>query len=139
MAAGSGRNFNLYVGDGATPQVFNPVGSFRTTEFSRNGEPIDTTTKDSAGDRELLEGGGIRSASVSGAGVIKDTAVEERMRTAYETQSVDRDYEVHMPSGAVYGFKGQLTQFSFNGEFNGAAEYSIALESNGAVSYTPAP
>src|SRR3546814_3985988 len=69
MSAEKGSAFLLKVGDGGSPVAYATVAGLRTTQLSVNGEAVNVTNKDSGGWRELLSGAGVRSVSVSGAGL----------------------------------------------------------------------
>ena len=69
MAVEKGSAFLLKVGDGGSPVAYATVAGMRTTQLSVNGEGVNVTSKDSGGWRELLSGAGVRSVSVSAAGI----------------------------------------------------------------------
>ena len=77
-----GSAFLLKVGDGAAMPVFATVAGLRTTQLSVNGEAVVVTSKDSGGWRQLLSGAGVRSVSVTGAGVFTGSAAEARLRAS---------------------------------------------------------
>ena len=77
-----GSAFLLKVGDGAATPTFATVAGLRTTQLSVNGEAVVVTSKDSGGWRQLLSGAGVRSVSVSGAGVFTGSAAEARLRAS---------------------------------------------------------
>ena len=81
MPAEKGSAFLLKIGNGATTPVYSTVAGMRTTQLSINGEAVVTTNKGSGGWRELLSGAGVRSVSVSGAGVFTGSAAEARLKT----------------------------------------------------------
>ena len=58
MAAEKGSAFLLKIGNGGEPPVYAAVAGMRTTQLSVNGEPVNVTTKDSGGWRELLSAPG---------------------------------------------------------------------------------
>jgi len=72
MSAQKGSAFLLKIGDAATPPAYTTVAGLRTTQLSINGELVVVTSKDSGGWRELLSGAGVRSVSVSAAGIFLD-------------------------------------------------------------------
>lgn len=74
MAAANGRTLRIYIGDGASPEVFSTIAGVQECGFSGEVGEIDITDKDSNGYRELLEGG-IRSLSLSANGVTKSNAL----------------------------------------------------------------
>ncbi len=80
MAIENGSAFLLKVGNGAAPPVYQTVAGLRTTQLSVNGEAVNVTTKDSGGWRALLSGAGVRSVSVSAAGIFTGSAAELRVR-----------------------------------------------------------
>ena len=80
MPVEKGSAFLLKVGNGAAPVVYATVAGLRTTQLSINGESVVITSKGSGGWRELLSGAGVRSVSVSGAGVFTGSAAETRLK-----------------------------------------------------------
>jgi Phage tail tube protein len=80
MAAEKGSAFLLKVGDGAVTPVYSTVAGLRTTQLSINGDAVVITNKGSGAWRELLSGAGVRSVSVSGAGVFTGSAAETRIK-----------------------------------------------------------
>ena len=69
MAAQKGKDLLLKV-DSTGGGVFVTVAGLRARSLSLNARPIDITNADSAnGWREMLDGAGVKSAAVSGAGV----------------------------------------------------------------------
>ena len=98
MAAEKGSAFLLKVGDGQVPPGFTTVAGLRTTQLSINGEAVAITSKDSGGWRELLSGAGVRSVSVSGAGVFTGSAAEARLKANALAGTID-DYRLSFESG----------------------------------------
>src|SRR3546814_14038901 len=92
MAAEKGSAFLLKVGDGQPVPAYETVAGLRTTQLSINGDAVVITNKDSGGWRELLSGAGIRSMSVSGAGVFTGSAAEARIKSSALAGTLD-DYE----------------------------------------------
>ncbi len=132
MPAEKGSAFLLKVGDGAVTPVYSTVAGLRTTQLSINGDAVVITNKGSGGWRDLLSGAGVRSVSVSGAGVFTGSAAETRIRTNAMTGTVD-DYELSFESGAKLRGKFLVTRLDYAGDFNGERSYTMALESSGAV------
>ena len=132
MSVEKGSAFLLKVGDGATPPVFATVAGLRTTQLSVNGEMVATTSKDSGGWRELLSGAGVRSVSVSGAGVFTGSAAEARLKANALSGAID-DYQLTFESGETVTGTFLVTRLDYAGDYNGERSYTIALESSGAV------
>ena len=132
MPAEKGSAFLLKVGDGASPPVFATVAGLRTTQLSVNGEAVAITSKDSGGWRELLSGAGVRSVSVSGAGVFTGSAAEARLKGNALSGMLD-DYELSFESGERMRGRFLITRLDYAGDFNGERNYSVSLESSGEV------
>ncbi len=135
MAAEKGRSLLLKIGDGATAEVFATIAGLRSTSMTINGEQVDVTTKDSNGWRDLMANAGVKSVSVSGAGIFKDSAAEELLRAASVDQTLD-NYEIQFQDANKFAGAFQVASLEYSGEHNGAREYSITLESSGVVTFT---
>ncbi|MEA3061859.1 MAG: hypothetical protein QOJ94_1640 [Sphingomonadales bacterium] len=133
MAAEKGSAFLLKIGDGAEPPAFATVAGLRTTQMSVNGEPVNVTSKDSGGWRELLSGAGIRSVSVAGSGIFTGSAAETRLKSNALAGLID-DYELSFESGERMRGRFLLTRLDYSGDYNGERNYSLSLESSGPVS-----
>lgn len=132
MAAEKGSAFLLKVGNGGNPPVFATVAGMRTTQMSVNGEPVNVTSKDSGGWRELLSGAGIRSVSVSASGIFTGSASESRVKGNALAGLLD-DYELSFESGERMRGRFLVTRLDYSGDYNGERNYALSLESSGEV------
>ena len=132
MGAEKGSAFLLKVGDGGTPVAYATVAGLRTTQLSVNGEAVNVTSKDSGGWRELLSGAGVRSVSVSGAGIFTGSASEVRVRNNALAGLID-DYELSFESGERMRGRFLVTRLDYAGDYNGERSYTMSLESSGQV------
>ena len=132
MAVERGSAFLLKVGDGAAVPAFATVAGLRTTQLSVNGEAVVVTSKDSGGWRQLLSGAGVRSVSVSGAGVFTGSAAETRIKTSALAGTLD-DYRLSFESGDSMTGRFLVTRLDYAGDFNGERSYTVSLESSGPV------
>ncbi len=132
MAIEKGSAFLLKVGDGAAVPVFATVAGLRATQLSINGETVVVTNKDSGGWRQLLSGAGVRSVSVSGAGVFTGSVAETRIKGNAMTGVLD-DYRLSFESGESMTGRFLVTRLDYAGDFNGERSYTLTLESSGAV------
>ena len=74
MAAQKGKDLLIKIADGAS---YATVAGLRTRWLAFNAETVDITHAESANRwRELLDGAGVKRASVSGRGLFKDAASE---------------------------------------------------------------
>lgn len=132
MSAERGSAFLLKVGNGATPVAYATVAGLRTTQLSVNGEMVAITSKDSGGWRELLSGAGVRSVSVSGAGVFTGSAAELRIKASALSGAID-DYRLSFESGETMTGRFLVTRLDYAGDYNGERSYTLSLESSGPV------
>jgi TP901-1 family phage major tail protein len=132
MAIERGSAFLLKVGDGGSTPTYSTMAGLRTTQLSINGETIVVTNKGSGGWRDLLSGAGVRSVSVSGAGVFTGSAAESRLKGNALSGVLD-DYELSFESGERMRGKFLVSRLDYAGDFNGERSYTLSLESSGQV------
>ncbi len=118
--------------NGASPAVYQTVAGLRTTQLSISGDTVVITSKDSGGWRELLSGAGVRSVSVSAAGIFLGSAAEARVRANAMAGTLD-DYELSFEDGEKLRGRFLVQKLDYAGDFNGERNYTLALESSGAV------
>jgi TP901-1 family phage major tail protein len=132
-----GLLFLLKRGDGGATETFETVAALRSTSLSINGESIDVTNKDSLNQmRELLDGGGVKSMDISGAGVF----TEDQTQIDVEDDALQGhlwNYQVVFDGGRTYEGPFQVTSVEYSGEHNGEHTYSVELESGGDISISP--
>lgn len=132
-----GQLMLLKAGDGETPEVFTTVAMQRVTGLAINGETIDVTNKDSDGMRMLLDGGNVRSLTITAEGIFGDDASQ----TVLEGRALDgsiNNYQVVFDGGRTYEAGYVVTQMEYTGNHDDVHTYSTTLESSGDVEITPA-
>ncbi len=132
MGIEKGSAFLLKVGNGAVPPGFATVAGLRTTQLTVNAETVVVTNQGSGGWRELLSGAGVRSVSLSGAGVFTGSGAEVRVKANALSGVID-DYQVVFESGETVTGQFLITRLDYAGDFNGERTYTMALESSGPV------
>ena len=132
MTAQKGSAFLLKISDGGAPPVYETVAGLRTTQMSVNGDAVVVTSKDSDGWRELLSGAGVRSVSVSAAGIFLGSAAEARIRANAMAGTLD-DYELSFEDGEKLQGRFLIQRLDYAGDFNGERNYAMQLESSGEV------
>ena len=135
MTAQKGKDLLIKIGDGGSPESFTTVAGLRATQLGFNATNVDVTNADSADQwRELLAGGGVKSASVTGSGVFKDAASDASLRGAFFDQSTP-NFQIVIPSfGTITGaFKIQSLQY--DGPYDGEVKLSLSLASAGALTF----
>ena len=142
MAAGKGSSFLLKDNSTGTPAT---VGGLRSTSMTINGEAVDITTKDSnafitSGNdkaRDLLQGGGVRSMSITASGVFTDSSTENNIR-GFAFDGAIQNYDIIFSDGSKISGAFLITSYERAGEFNGEETYSLTLESSNTITYTNA-
>ena len=142
MAAGKGSSFLLKDNSTGTPAT---IGGLRSTSMTINGEMVDVTDKDanafiSSGNdkaRVLLQGGGVRSMSLSASGVFTDSSTENILR-GFAFDGAIQNYDLVFSDGSKISGAFLVTSYERAGEFNGEETYSVTLESSNTITYTNA-
>lgn len=120
------------------PAVYEAVAGIRARTITLNSDTVDVTDSDSVGRwRELLAGAGVKTAAVSGNGVFKDSASDERMRALFFGDQID-DFEMVIPDFGVLAGRFQITTLEWAGDHDGEATWSFALESAGPITFVAA-
>ena len=132
MTAQKGSAFLLKISNGASPAVYQTVAGLRTTQMSITGDPVVITSKQSGGWREMLSGAGVRSVSVSAAGIFLGSAAEAQVRANAMNGTLD-DYELSFEDGEKLRGRFLVQKLDYSGDFNGERNYTLQLESSGAV------
>ena len=135
MAAQKGKDLLIKIADGAG---FTTVAGLRTRRLAFNAETVDVTDSESANRwRELLDGAGVKRASLSGRGLFKDAASDELIRAAFFNGAIE-SYQIVIPDfGAVEGTF-QIVSLEFAGEHNGEVTFDLSLESAGELTFAAA-
>lgn len=137
MGAQNGKDLLIKV-DTDGSGTFGTLAGLRATRISFNTESVDVTNLGSAGGwRELLGGAGVKTASLSGSGVFRDDATDERARQIF-FDGLLPDFQVIIPDfGTVQG-PFQITSIEYAGTHNGEATYELAMASAGELIFTAA-
>ncbi len=135
MSAQSGKDMLLRLDQDGSGN-FLTVAGLRTKSISLNTGSIDITDSESAGRwQELLSGGGIKRAAISGAGIFKDKASDEQIRSLFFSGTI-RNWQLILPDfGTIEGLF-QIVSLEFSAAHNEEVVFDIALESAGELSFT---
>ncbi|MBU2960137.1 phage major tail protein, TP901-1 family [Citreicella sp. C3M06] len=138
MGAQNGKDLLIKV-DVTGSGSFQTMAGLRATRISFNAESVDITSMESEGGwRELLGGAGVRSANLSGSGVFKDAATDERARQIF-FDGVTPDFQVVIPDFGTVEGAFLVTSIEYAGSHNGEATYELSMASAGALTFTAAP
>lgn len=135
MVAQKGKDLLLKI-DSDGLGNFSTVAGLRSRTLAFNAESVDITHSESAGQwRELLAGAGVRSARISGAGIFKDAASDELVRSSF-FDGVIQDWQVIIPDFGTVEGAFQISALEFTGQHDGELAFELALESAGALGFT---
>lgn len=135
MGAQSGKDMLLKL-DETGSNKFITVAGIRSRQLAFNAQTIDTTDSQSTGQwRELLQGGGVKSASLSGSGIFKDAQSDARIRELFFAGYV-RHWQVVIPDFGTIQGKFQITALEFAANHDGEVTFDVALESAGEIAFT---
>lgn len=138
MGAQRGKDILLKVGDGGSPEAFATVAGLRARTISLNARTVDATDADSAGRwRELLGGAGVKSASVSGAGVFRDAPSDATVRECFFAQAARR-WRLIVPDFGTLEGPFLVAALEYAGDHDGEATYAMTLASAGEVTFAAA-
>ena len=135
MTAQKGKDLLVKIADGVG---FTTVAGLRTRRLAFNAETVDITHAESAGRwRELLEGAGVKRASITGRGLFKDASSDALVRQTFFDGTV-KNYQVVIPDFGTLEGAFQITSLEFAGEHNAEVTYELSFESAGALTFTAA-
>ncbi len=135
MAAQNGKDLLVKI-DMTGGGMFETAAGLRATNISLNAETVDVTSLESTGGwRELLGGAGVKTASISGSGVFKDAATDERARQIFFDGEIP-EFQVIIPDFGTIEGPFQITSIAYSGSHNGEASYELSLASAGALTFT---
>lgn len=135
MSGQKGRDVLIKIGDGADPEVFTTIAGIRAKTISLNARTVDGTSGESPEAwRELIAGAGVKSASVSGAGVFKDAASDAAIQQAFFTQAITR-FQLIIPDFGTLTGPFLVEALDYSGDHDGEAEFATTLASAGALSF----
>lgn len=136
MTAKRGRDLLLKLDPDGTGFV--SVAGLRARRLAFNAQSVDATDFESEGRwRELLAGAGLRTASISGSGIFKDAASDAAVRAAFFAGDHPR-MQVTLPDFGTVEGAFQITALEYGAPHDREITFEIALESAGAITWTPA-
>lgn len=135
MGAQQGRALLVKIAEG---EGFVTVAGLRARSIQMSAEGADATNADSEGAwRQILAGAGVKSASVTGAGVFKDAASDAALRAAFFAGTIPV-FQIVVPDFGTIEGPFHIAALEYAGQHDGAATFSITLNSAGALSFEAA-
>ncbi|MEO1504482.1 MAG: phage major tail protein, TP901-1 family [Pseudomonadota bacterium] len=135
MTAQAGKDLLLKL-DHSGAGAFETVAGLRATRISFNAAAVDVTSLESTDRwRELLAGAGVRSATISGSGVFKDSSTDASIRSAFFNGAI-MNWRILVPDfGAIEG-PFHIGSLDYSGDHDGEAAFELSLASAGPLSFT---
>ncbi len=136
MAGQKGRDVLIKIGDGGGTEVFTTIAGIRAKTIALNARAVDGTSGESPSAwRELIAGAGVKSASVSGAGVFKDAASDATIQALFFAHTA-RNFQLVIPAFGILQGPFLIEALEYAGDHDGEATFSILLASAGAIGFT---
>lgn len=133
--AQKGKFLLVRISDGGSPTEFIPLTALRPTTARGAKGVVDTTNKDSADWQQLMPGGEFKSLQVSGTGIMMGSTADSLLRQAWNAVT-QWDFQVNIPGLGTYQGAFEVTGLEYQGDYNGAAQYTFTLQSAGPLSFT---
>lgn len=135
MSAQSGRDMLVKIKN--NQNVYVTVAGLRSKALKFNAQIIDITHSESEEAwRELLPGGGVKSAEVSGEGVFSNAASDALVRGSFFAQSV-QDYQIIIPGFGIIQGSFLIAALNYAGNYKGEVSYELILHSAGKPQLLP--
>lgn len=110
-------------------EVFKTIGGLRTNSLSFASEAIEISNHGSNQWRQIKDGAGFRTMSVSGDGVYTSAANYRQMELDALANNLVCLGFVDVTAGRVYHGCFKIVSLEVSGEYNGEANYSLSAES----------
>ena len=132
MAAQKGKDLLLKMHDGSGLVT---VAGLRSRQIAFNAQSVDVTHSESTGRwRELLDGAGVKRASITGSGVFKDAASDALVRETFFSGALPQCQLVIPDFGSLTG-PFQVTALEIAAEYDREVTFDLTLESAGEITF----
>lgn len=123
-----GRDFGLQIESPAGSGTYINVGGLTNVTYTITNESVDATDKYSNGVRELAEGAGVQSHSITADFFPKNAASDDLIRTICH---LNQQRSIKLLTGTSTDYAGafDFSNYDNTGAFNGIEGASISLES----------
>ena len=139
MAKQLWRSLLIKIGDGAGSEALTTIAGHNSKSVTINNSAIDVTTPNATtpgGALWALSLNGLKSGSISGYGISLDKSVQVgRLNTIATVADPVANFEIVVLDFGTYSGEFRVTSLEFGGETEGAATFSLSLQSNGVIAY----
>ncbi len=132
-----GRLLLIKIGNGATPEVFNPLCGFETTSFNMSANEVDTTTVNCENPAETPQKTaepGIKNRTFSGNGKYI-AGVNSSAFVKHVTDATKFNAEVIVPGLGSFTGPWFVSDFEFGGEMEGNMTFSATFVAAGQLAF----
>lgn len=135
MAAQLGRNYLLKYNTVST--TFVTLGGVQEPSVTVNNDPVDITSADDAGIRNLLQGAGVTSVSIKCSGIYVNDTAADAVRAA-ALGNFHKQFQLIVPGTTPKTIAGtfMIANFEDSASFKESGKFSFTLESAGPVTIT---
>lgn len=134
MVAQAGRDLLIKIEMSGSDE-FKTLGGLRVSKLSFNAQSVNITNLASSGHwRELLEGAGIRSATINGSGVFVDDESDLQVQKAFFAAEHLRLKMILPDFGEITG-EFQINSLEYAGNYDGEMTYDASFASAGALAF----
>lgn len=135
MAKQAGKLITISI-ETSTPGTYTLFGGLTQKTIRLNGATIDITDSDSTDLwQELLDGGGVKSAEITGAARFNDDAAIERARVLFMTGAL-ANMKFLIPSWGIISGAFAVTSLEFAGAHDAEVSQNFSATSSGKPSWT---
>lgn len=114
--------------------AYKTIGGLRTSTASMSMDAIDVSNHGSNQWKELKAGAGMRSMSISGAGVYNNSTNYRAMEASALANALVALAFLDVDGGRVYSANFKINSLEASGEYDGEASFSMSADSSGSVS-----
>ena len=140
MAAQAGNDALLKISNEDSPETFDTIAGLRNVTLTINREPIDITNQQSANRfREYLGELATKSVDISAQGVFLDdgaSAGDADLRAAAFDETAMQRFQCVVPGLGTFEGSFHITSLEYTGEHTDAEQFSVSLQSGGAITFT---
>ena len=135
MAGQRGRDMLVKAGDGESPGTFLVVAVIRARAISLGAGLVDATTAESPDAwQELIASAGTRAAEITGSGLFKDAASDERVLAAFFAGG-PMNLKLVIPGCGELSGPFLIAALTYSGDHDGEAASTIKLSSSGVIGF----
>lgn len=108
------------------------IAAKQSGSITVDNEPVDVTADNSSGWREVMDEAGQKSVEIPISGIVRDLGL---LQSALATGSQKYACTLTYPDGSVVSGNFFLSNYTQQGEYNGAYTFDVTLMNDGAITF----